>query len=226
MIYDNIVCGKFIDRPNRFIANININGKIQKVHVKNTGRCKELLTKNAKVYCQEFFNTSRKTKFDLISVYKENKLINMDSHAPNKVVLEFLKSNEFIQDIKLIKPECQYKNSRFDFYVETKTEKIFIEVKGVTLEENGVVKFPDAPTLRGVKHINELIDATKNGYSAYVIFIVQMKDAIYFTPNNHTHPQFGASLCDAKDAGVNICAYCCNVTKNSLFINNKIEIKL
>ena len=171
MNYENIKIARFINRPNRFIANIEIDGEREVCHVKNTGRCKELLTEGAVVYVQEFNNSSRKTKYDLISVYKGERLINMDSQAPNKVFHEFLTNGFLFQNIKLIKPERKYKNSRFDFYIETDSKKIFVEVKGVTLEENGVVMFPDAPTERGLKHLNELADCIDDGYETYICFI-------------------------------------------------------
>ncbi len=226
MIYENIVTGNFLSRPNRFIAQVNIDDTIETVHVKNTGRCKELLTDNAKVFCQHFANTSRKTAYDLISVYKGDKLINMDSQAPNKVFKEFLEKNILLKNIELIKPECKFQNSRFDFYVKTVDKEIFIEVKGVTLEENGVVMFPDAPTERGIKHLNELVTAKQQGYDVYVVFVVQMENVKYFTPNSKTHKAFADALKNAKDCGVNVLCYDCKVTENSLEINNNIEVKL
>lgn len=226
MIYEDIIAGNFISRPNRFIAKVNINGNEETVHVKNTGRCKELLTENAKVFCQHFNNNKRKTNYDLISVYKGDRLINMDSQAPNKVVYEFLLSEILFTDIEEIKPESKYKNSRFDFYVKTKSKEVYIEVKGVTLEENGIVLFPDAPTQRGIKHINDLIDAEKDGYEAYIIFVVQMENVKYFTPNIKTHPQFGETLKKAKENGVNILCYDCKVTESALDINKRVDVKL
>lgn len=226
MIYNNIKRAKFLNRPNRFIANIEIDGKLELCHVKNTGRCKELLREGVTVFVQEFNNSNRKTKYDLISVYKGDKLINIDSQAPNKVFHEFLLSGILFENIKLIKPESKYKNSRFDFYVETEDKKIFIEVKGVTLEENGVVKFPDAPTERGLKHLNELADCVEAGYEAYVCFIIQMEDVLYFTPNYETHKEFGETLKNVKKKGVNIIALDCKVTKDSLNFQNMVEIKL
>ena len=222
MKYENIKEGKFIERPNRFIAHIEIDGVLEICHVKNTGRCKELLIPNSKVFVQEFDSDKRKTKYDLISVYKENKLVNIDSQAPNKVVAEFLP--KLFDDIKYIKPESKYKNSRFDFYVETSKEKIFIEVKGVTLEDNGVVKFPDAPTERGVKHINELIECLEDGYLAYIIFVIQMENVKHFTPNNLTHKLFGDTLKIAKDKGVEILAIDCNVSKDSITAKDLVEV--
>ncbi len=224
MKYENIKIGNFIERPNRFVAHIEVDGNLEICHVKNTGRCKELLIPNSKVFVQEFDSDKRKTKYDLISVYKENKLVNIDSQAPNKIVAEFLP--KLFDDIKYIKPEAKYKNSRFDFYVETISDKIFLEVKGVTLEDNGVVLFPDAPTERGIKHINELIDCKKNGYLAYIIFVIQMEDVKYFTPNNLTHKAFGDTLKLAKDKGVEILAFDCKVTKDSITAKDCVEVRI
>lgn len=224
MKYENIKIGNFIERPNRFVAHIEVDGNLEICHVKNTGRCKELLIPNSKVFVQEFDSDKRKTKYDLISVYNENKLVNIDSQAPNKVVAEFLP--KLFDDIKYIKPEAKYKNSRFDFYVETSNDKIFIEVKGVTLEDNGVVLFPDAPTERGIKHINELIDCKKNGYLAYIIFVIQLENVKYFTPNNLTHKAFGDTLKLAKDKGVEILAFDCKVTKDSITAKDCVEVRI
>ncbi|MEG1964663.1 MAG: DNA/RNA nuclease SfsA, partial [Oscillospiraceae bacterium] len=163
MIYQNIEKAIFLNRPNRFIANIDINGKTEVAHVKNTGRCKELLISGSTIFVQEIISSTRKTKYDLISVYKGDKLINIDSQAPNKVFCQWVEQGHFLPEITLIKPETKFGKSRFDFYLETKSKKIFVEVKGVTLEENGIVRFPDAPTQRGVKHLNELCDAHKAG---------------------------------------------------------------
>ena len=224
MIYENIKKGKFISRPNRFIANVWIDGKEEICHVKNTGRCKELLVPGATVFVQEFNKAQRKTKFDLISVYKGDLLVNMDSQAPNKVFGEWL--GNYFKNITLVKPETKYKNSRFDFYVEADGKKIFIEVKGVTLEENGIVMFPDAPTERGVKHLNELCRCVEDGYEAYVFFVTQMEKAKYFTPNRKTHREFADALLKAQKAGVNICCVNCKVTQNSLFIKDFIEVRI
>lgn len=226
MIYKNIYPGKFISRPNRFIANIEIDGKAEVCHVKNTGRCKELLTAGADVFVEKSGNPDRKTVYDLISVYKNGMLINMDSQAPNKVFYEWARESNFFGDITLIKPEYKYKNSRFDFYIEADDRKIFVEVKGVTLENDGVVSFPDAPTERGVKHLKELVDAKENGFEAYVFFIVQMEKCIYFTPNRLNHPQFADALLDAKNSGVNIIAVNSIVTENELKINEFIQVVL
>ncbi|CEP80804.1 DNA/RNA nuclease SfsA [Paraclostridium sordellii] len=231
MIYENIVEAIFIERPNRFIAHCIVNGKEEVVHVKNTGKCRELLIPGCKVYLQEHYNPKRKTKFSLISVIKENRLINMDSQAPNKVVYESLINNKINLpglkgDIKYIKPEKTYGDSRFDIYIETDTEKAFLEVKGVTLEEDGIVLFPDAKTERGVKHINELIKAIEDGYLSYILFVIQMDNVKYFTPNIKMHKEFGQALKNAQYKGVNILAYDCDVTLNSLDIKNKVDIVL
>ena len=204
MIYDNIVKGKFISRPNRFIANVEIMGKKEVVHVKNTGRCKELLTAGATVFCEKSNNPNRKTQYDLISVYKGERLINMDSQAPNKVFYEYLQSGKCYKDLTYIKGEYTYGDSRIDFYCESEKEKFLIEVKGVTLENDGVVMFPDAPTLRGIKHIDELIKAKKNGYRTAVAFVIQMDNIKYFTPNKATHKDFADALKRAEKAGVEI----------------------
>lgn len=226
MIYHNIKKAKFINRPNRFIANVEIDGKNEVCHVKNTGRCKELLTDNSIVFVQEFDSPKRKTKFDMISVYKGNMLVNIDSQVPNKVFHEWIIKSGFFENITLIKPEYKYKNSRFDFYIETLEKKIFIEVKGVTLEESGIALFPDAPTLRGLKHINELISSIDDGYEAYIFFIIQMKGVLYFTPNYITHKDFGDALKLAQKKGVKIVAIDCEVTENSIKTNEFVEVKL
>ncbi len=224
MKYHNILKGKFISRPNRFIAHIEINGKVEICHVKNTGRCKELLIPDARVFVQENNNPKRKTKFSLISVIKEKKLINMDSQVPNKIVHEWISDGNLIKDITLIKPESKYKSSRFDFYIETENRKAFIEVKGVTLENQGVVKFPDAPTERGVKHVKELCECVKEGYDAYVIFVVQMKNVLHFEPNVETHKEFAEALKEAKKQGVNILAVDCEVKEDSIKIMDYVKV--
>lgn len=226
MKYENIIKGKFIERPNRFIASIEINGKIEICHVKNTGRCRELLIPNAEVFVEENNNPKRKTKFSLIGVVKDKRLINMDSQVPNKIVHEWILKGNLFKDITLIKPETTYNKSRFDFYIETKEKKVFIEVKGVTLEENNVVRFPDAPTERGVKHIKELCDCLKEGYDAYIIFVIQMKDVLYFEPNEKTHKEFAEALRKAKKDGVNIIAVNCNVKEDSIDIIDYVEVRV
>lgn len=224
MKYNNIFKGEFIDRPNRFIANVVIEDKVEVCHVKNTGRCKELLVKGNTVYLQKSDNPDRKTKYDLIAVQKGNRLINMDSQIVNYVALEYV-SNLF-ENIITIKPEYKYGNSRFDIYVETENEKIFIEVKGVTLENDGVVRFPDAPTERGLKHLKELQKAVTEGYRAYVLFVVQMSDVKYFEPNSQTHLEFAEELRIAKNNGVIPLAFDCAVTPDSIVIRKPLLIKL
>ena len=226
MKYKNIIKAKFISRPNRFIAHIEIDGKTEIAHVKNTGRCKELLKEGATVYVQKSDNPLRKTKYDLITVEKNKMLINMDSQAPNKVFGEWVKQGNFTPNISLIKPECKYGNSRFDFYIEADERKIFAEIKGVTLEENGVVMFPDAPTERGVKHIRELCECVNNGYEGYIFFIIQMEKCKYFTPNKVTHPEFAEALKFASKCGVNIKALNCRVASDELKILNDVEVRL
>ena len=197
MIYKRIQKGRFLKRPNRFIAKIEINGKEETVHVKNTGRCAELLVPGAEVYVQKSESAGRKTGWDLISVRKADRLINMDSQVTNKVVQEWIEAGRWFKDVKIVRPEVTYKNSRFDLYVEYEEKKAFIEVKGVTLEEEGVVKFPDAPSERAVKHLKELEEAVQEGYEAYVFFVVQMKGVRYFTPNRRTHKEFADILAEA-----------------------------
>lgn len=224
MKYERIETGKFIERPNRFIAYVEIAGQKETVHVKNTGRCAELLQPGATVYVQKADNPERKTQWDLIGVKKGKRMINMDSQIPNKVVEEWIRKGNLFPNATLIKPETTYKHSRFDLYVEEENRKIFIEVKGVTLEENGVVKFPDAPTERGVKHIGELCEAVKDGYEAYVFFVIQMKGVKYFTPNMKTHAAFGEALRNAQEEGVHILAYDCKVLKDSIELAKEVPV--
>lgn len=225
MKYNNIIKATFLNRPNRFIANILVGEKEQICHVKNTGRCKELLTDNAVIYVQQNNNPNRKTKYDLIAVEKGNRLINMDSQIPNKVAYEWLIEKEPFGKITYIKPETKYKNSRFDFYFETKSEKAFAEIKGVTLEKDGIVLFPDAPSERAVKHLNELSEALSDGYKCYVIFIIQMDNVSYFTPNYQTHKAFGETLKKVQEKGIIITAIDCLVAPNSINYNQIIPIK-
>lgn len=226
MKYNHIVPGIFLERPNRFIAYVEIAGRKETVHVKNTGRCRELLQPGALVYLEKSDNPARKTQYDLVAVQKGNLLINMDSQAPNKVVEEWLRAGELFSDVVTVRPETTYGNSRFDFYVETSTERIFIEVKGVTLEENGVVRFPDAPSERAVKHVEELVQAYRDGYQVYVLFVIQMEEAKFFTPNKDTHPAFAQALEEAAKQGVRVLAYSCSVTPDSLQIKSPVLVKL
>ncbi len=226
MQYQDIREGYFIDRPNRFIAHVEIDGKEETVHVKNTGRCAELLKPGAKVFVQDSKKPERKTRWDLIGVEKGSRMINMDSQIPNKAVKEWIEQGNLFENVTLIRPEYTYGNSRIDLYVETEEKKVLIEVKGVTLEEEGVVRFPDAPSERAVKHVEELKKSLKEGYEAYVFFVIQMKDVRYFTPNMDTHPEFGRALSDATKAGVKVVAYDCNVTMDSIEIAEEVPVIL
>lgn len=231
MKYQNVVRADFVERLNRFVATVKINGESETVHVKNTGRCKELLILGCRVYLEKSANQNRKTAFDLIAVEKERKgkpplLINMDSQVPNAAAEEWLeKGNLFSKNAK-IKREVKFGSSRFDFYIEDGKKKAFLEVKGVTLERDGVARFPDAPTERGIKHINELISAKEQGFECYILFVVQMKEIYLFEPNYETHRQFGEALVRAQKSGVNILAVDCAVTPDSITLENPVEIKL
>lgn len=225
MRYQNICKGRFLRRPNRFIAIVEIEGKEITCHVKNTGRCRELLVEGAIVFLEDCGEKpNRKTSYDLIAVYKGDMLVNMDSQAPNKVVGEYLPV--LFPDITMARPETKYKNSRFDFYVETEQKKIFLEVKGVTLEENGVARFPDAPTERGIKHMQELIACMGAGYDAYIIFVIQMEGMKLFEPNIATHPAFGKVLKEAEDAGVKIQCLGCTVEPDGVRISYEIPYRI
>ncbi len=231
MKYNKMVKAKFIERPNRFVAYCDINGEVEKIHVKNTGRCKELLVPGCTVYLEESDNPSRKTKYSLINVMKKDRLINMDSQVTNKMVYEALENKSLIlpgfdEEITLIKPEKTYGNSRFDIYLEGKTKKAFIEIKGCTLEIDNVVKFPDAKTERGVKHVRELIKARQEGYLAYIIMVIQMEDVLYFTPNIDMHKEFGDVLKEAKENGVEILAYDSIVNIDNIKLNRPVDVVL
>ena len=226
MTYDNIHEAVFLDRPNRFIAHILLNGQKQVCHVKNTGRCKELLLPGAEIFVQHSANPARKTAYDLIAVRKGERLINMDAVAPNKVFGEWLSAGGPGYVPELIRPECVHGDSRFDFYFEHGGRKAFAEVKGVTLEENGVVRFPDAPTERGIKHLHGLIRCVQEGFEAYAVFIIQMKGVKYFEPNRATHPEFAEALIQAAQAGVKLIALDCDVEKDSLCAGDLVEIHL
>lgn len=226
MRYKNIIRGKFLDRPNRFIAHVEIDGQQQTVHVKNTGRCKELLIPGAVVYLEGSNDPKRKTAWDLVAVEKGDRLINMDSQAPNKVFEEWVRAGKFLPEVTLIRPETRYRDSRFDFYVEADGKRHFIEVKGVTLEAGGVVRFPDAPTERGVKHLRELLRAREEGYECWVCFVIQMNGVECFEPNDRTHPEFGQALRQAAAGGVQILALDCSVTPDSLVIGDPVPVKL
>lgn len=241
MQYGNIDKAVFLARPNRFIAHVRLEGGAERVicHVKNTGRCRELLTPGAAVYVEKADNPARKTQYDLIAVEKPDvsretsvRLINMDAQAPNKVFQEWAAGGGFLPNLKLLRPETTWGNSRFDFYYELSENggggpvKGFVEVKGVTLEEGGAAYFPDAPTERGVKHVEELMALKAAGYGAHLCFVVQMEGVSHFSPNDRTHPAFGAALRRAEAAGVELLAVDCAVTPDSLTIRKPVEIRL
>lgn len=226
MKYGEVIEGRFLSRPNRFIAYVDMGGRTEKVHVKNTGRCKELLVEKGTVYLEKSGNPGRATDYDLIAVRKGGRLINMDSNAPNKAVGEWLWKKELFPSLKSVRAEKTYKNSRFDFYVETEEDEIFLEVKGVTLEKENGAYFPDAPSQRAVKHVEELIEAAGEGYKAYILFVIQMKGINFFAPNTETHPAFAEALEKAKEAGVGILAYDCRVTEDSMEVADSVPVRL
>ena len=224
MKYNNICTGIFKERPNRFIAMVEIDGTVEVCHVKNTGRCRELLLPGATVYLEKSGNPSRKTAYDLVSVEKDGVCINMDSAAPNKAAYEWLKE----QGWDYIKPECRYGDSRLDFYMESRDglRRAYMEVKGVTLAVDGVALFPDAPTERGVKHIQELIRAKEQGYESYLLFVIQMKGICHFEPNVATHPAFAEALNRAAASGVQVLAYDCKIWPDSIQMDQPVAIRL
>lgn len=228
MRYPDITEGKFIDRPNRFVAHVEINGHPETVHVKNTGRCRELLLPGSRVILNHSDNPNRKTAYDLVAVYKESLgLVNIDSQAPNQVMKEWLSAQGF----DVIHPEYTYGNSRMDFYMERRkavqntSERYLLEVKGCTLEKEGIGYFPDAPTLRGVKHLHELIKAAGEGYRAMLAFVISMPKVTKVLPNVETHPEFGEALAEAKAAGVQILELPCKVTEDGLEIRSDAQIR-
>lgn len=225
MVYENMVTGRFLARPNRFIAHVEIQGAVQICHVKNTGRCRELLVPGAQVWCQKSNNPNRKTKYDLIAVLKGKRLINMDSQSPNAAAKRWLLAGG-LGEIQNLKAEAVYEDSRFDFSFTKDGRQCFLEVKGVTLENNGICAFPDAPTLRGAKHLRGLTQAATQGYGAYVLFVVQMSDVDYLHPNDTTDPDFGSALRQAAIAGVQILAMDCHVTADSMVIKNPVDVRL
>ena len=225
MVYPNMVPGTFLARPNRFIAHVEIDSIAQVVHVKNTGRCRELLPAGAQVWCQYSDNPKRKTQYDLITVQKGDRLINMDSQAPNAAAKEWLLSGG-LGELTNLKAETFYGDSRFDFSFEKDGKKCFLEVKGVTLENNGVCAFPDAPTERGAKHLRELEQAVASGFGGYVLFVIQMADVKYLHPNNATDPAFGAALRQAAANGVQVLAVDCDITVDSMVIRQPVSVVL
>ncbi len=226
MTYPNSIPARFLSRPNRFVAQVELDGVETTVHVKNTGRCRELLVPGARVWLVKSDNPSRKTAYDLVSVEKGDRLINMDSQAPNAVFGEWAQAGCFVPGLTLLKPEYKHGDSRFDFYWEAGDRKGFVEVKGVTLEQNGAVYFPDAPTQRGIKHLHGLIDCLDEGYEAAVCFVIQMEQADFFSPNDKTHPAFGEALRQAHAAGVRVLALSCSVTPDSLSISAPVPVRL
>ena len=225
MEYRNMVPGTFLARPNRFIAHVEIHGKTEICHVKNTGRCKELLPPGAKVWCQQAQNPSRKTPYDLITVEKGSRLINMDSQAPNAAAKEWLLAGGLGQ-ITDLRPETKQGDSRFDFSFMKDGRRCFLEVKGVTLENDGVCAFPDAPTERGAKHLRELTALANDGCGAYVLFVIQMADVQYLHPNDATDPAFSRALREAAAAGVEILAMDCTVTVDTMTIRKAVDVRL
>ena len=225
MRYDRMVPGFFVDRPNRFIAHVEIGGEIQTVHVKNTGRCRELLQPGTEVWCQESTNPNRKTKYDLITVRKGERLINMDSQAPNTAAGEWLR-NGGLGQIENLKAEVFRDDSRFEFAFSKDGKQCFLEVKGVTLENDGVCAFPDAPTERGAKHLKGLAQLAREDYGAYVLFVIQMPDVKYLHPNDATDPAFGAALREAAENGVTVLAMDCAVTEDAMELRLPVLVKL
>lgn len=226
MEYKGVESAVFLKRPGRFIAEILREGETEICHVKNTGRLKELLIPGAQVFIARAGNQERKTKYDLIGIRKGDQIVNIDSQIPNYAVKEWLENGGLFKRISLIRPETKFGNSRFDFFVEADGKQVFIEVKGVTQETDGIAGFSDAPTQRGMKHIEELSECIKAGYDSYLIFVIQMKGIRYFEPNDMIHKAFGETLRKAKKAGVHILAYDCLVTENTIAIDAGIEVHL
>lgn len=226
MHYPNITPAVFQSRPNRFVAQVLLDGQPVTVHVKNTGRCRELLVPGARVWLARSGNPKRKTAYDLVAVEKGTRLINMDAQAPNKVFAEWAAAGHFVPGLTLLKPECRHGDSRFDFYWEAGARRGFVEVKGVTLERDGAVYFPDAPTQRGIKHLHGLAACLAEGYEGAVCFVIQMAEADFFSPNDLTHPAFGQALREAARAGVQVLARCCTVTPDSLTLAQEVPVRL
>lgn len=225
MRYETIKKGKFLRRPNRFIAHVEIDGREEICHVKNTGRCRELLQPGAEVWCAVSDNPARKTKYDLITVRKGDYLINMDSQAPNRAAKEWLEAGG-LGSAERVVPEQKFGSSRFDFYLERDGKGMYLEVKGVTLEEDGVCRFPDAPTERGVKHLRELVSAKEAGYDAGVLFVIQMRPVKWLEPNDKTDPEFGSALREAAAAGVQVLAVDCRIREDFMEIGDFVEVRL
>lgn len=226
MTYPNITPARFLSRPNRFVAQVDLDGVETTVHVKNTGRCKELLRPGVPVWLVRSSNPARKTAYDLVTVQKGDRLINLDAQAPNRVFAQWAEAGHFVPGLTLLKAEQKHGDSRFDFYWEAGDRRGFVEVKGVTLEEDGAVFFPDAPTERGVKHLRGLTACLDEGYEAAVCFVIQMADVAFFSPNDRTHPAFGEALRAAHAAGVRVLAMACAVTPDSLTITDPVPLRL
>ena len=225
MRYENMIPGEFIDRPNRFIAHVRIGGEIETVHVKNTGRCRELLQPGVRVWCCHWDNPKRKTAYDLITVEKGTRLINMDSQAPNTAAREWLEAGNLGQ-IENLRSEVFFGDSRFDFAFTKDGRPCFLEIKGVTLENDGICAFPDAPTQRGAKHLKELKRAVEEGCGGYVLFVIQMEDVTYLHPNDVTDPVFGEALREAAAAGVQVLAAQCHITPDSMTVTRQVPVDL
>lgn len=226
MIYENILPAIFVDRPNRFIAHVELNGRLEVCHVKNTGRCRELLIPGCRVYVQHQPSPTRKTAYDLIAVEKGERLLNMDANAPNRVFNEYVRAGRFLREWSVIRPETTHGDSRFDFYLESPGHRLFAEVKGVTLEDDGVMRFPDAPTERGVKHLEGLARCVQEGYEAWAVFVIQTENVRWMEPNRRTHPAFADALRQAAQAGVHLLALDCHTEPDRLEICRPLEIRL
>ena len=226
MIYENILPAIFVDRPNRFIAHVELNGRLEVCHVKNTGRCRELLIPGCRVYVQHQPSPTRKTAYDLIAVEKGKRLLNMDANAPNRIFGEYVRAGRFLRGWSVIRPETTHGDSRFDFYLESPGHRLFAEVKGVTLEDDGVMRFPDAPTERGVKHLEGLARCVQEGYEAWAVFVIQTENVRWMEPNRRTHPAFADALRQAAQAGVHLLALDCHTEPDRLEIRRPVEIRL
>lgn len=226
MIYENILPAVFVDRPNRFIAHVELNGRLEVCHVKNTGRCRELLIPGCRVYVQHQPSPTRKTAYDLIAVEKGERLLNMDANAPNRVFNEYVRAGRFLRGWSVIRPETTHRDSRFDFYLESPGHRLFAEVKGVTLEDDGVMRFPDAPTERGVKHLEGLARCVQEGYEAWAVFVIQTENVRWMEPNRRTHPAFADAMRQAAQAGVHLLALDCHTEPDRLEICRPVEIRL
>ncbi len=226
MIYENILPAVFVDRPNRFIAHVELNGRLEVCHVKNTGRCRELLIPGCRVYVQHQPSPTRKTAYDLIAVEKGERLLNMDANAPNRIFGEYVRAGRFLRGWSVIRPETTHGDSRFDFYLESPGHRLFAEVKGVTLEDDGVMRFPDAPTERGVKHLEGLARCVQEGYEAWAVFVIQTENVRWMEPNRRTHPAFADAMRQAAQAGVHLLALDCHTEPDRLEICRPVEIRL